>query len=419
MIGIKQQLCKNFLIARRFYKELPDIHVQPLINIDNRFILHCSLDGASSRGVQLNGTNIIKLRSLDKLDAFRYIISTQHEDNPRPASSPRHSPGYVLTAEERKRPIETIRGVVETIRGNVTAFAETLILTGDIKFRVVRAVFIALDVLLLVYRVSRTYVRCCKFYRKSRHHQGDDVIRQRLTPRLVNGSVHVHRKMSSFETVGRHCSTPVTFDSPPVVMTERLVRKDDDHDCCHRLGVATPKDGAEYTSLHELTDLASSAAGFTTDGGPSGHPPPLISTVPSGSQNAAKTGRPRASKSAIAVRCLRSNALPRVLLGLLTLISVLVGVNVALLLLNVKTLADLDSFSLFLNVLRLHTQETQSFAVEDADRLNDVLLRMCQRHMTTELVHLQSVIDYFKAGKHILFHLEGSSIKQCCTQNAN
>ncbi len=98
-------------------------------------------------------------------------------------------------------------------------------------------------------------------------------------------------------------------------------------------------------------------------------------------------------------KLLQSSLIPKLLIASVLLLMFYVLVSTASVVLSVDTLSDVGAFRLFMAGLEAQVNQTNWYLSQQAAHFNEVTMRIYESQMRSELLHLQSMLEYFNNGR--------------------
>lgn len=251
---------------------------------------------------------------------------------------------------------------------------------ATIDTHLLKIIFMVLDVLIILYRCSQTYMTAgtlCRGFeesinlkrlRKSRRQQHRDLKESELQ-NLRNQVRHMPDERTSDQTYlkeDHHLVDPalmveysagIPLDGPlqPKANSTMMV--------CNDINVAKPiidhDDGDHPKWTHKRVDTFKHTIG----------------------------------------KLLQSTMIPKLLIAFVVLLMFYIMVSSASVFLSVETLSDIGAFRIFLAGLEAQVNQTNWYLNEQASHFNDVTMKIYESQMRSELLHLQSMLEYFNNGK--------------------
>lgn len=236
----------------------------------------------------------------------------------------------------------------------------------DVDF--LRFVFLFMDMILLLYRLSWTYVSYHKHIR-------------RTDP--VHG---VTASTSQGHTVSAKSDTTKKHEAENHVLVEHLVYKDNlqmtDGNNCQCPSDTTITKLRDYTALQQLDSQVVGAEQ---------------------SENLIPTGVAKfADVQTVTEKLFESALLPRTIICLLVLVLTYLVLRSVLTLMNVDFLLRLNAFTMYGSSLLTRISLTNDYLRQEAQHFNNVTLHTYREHMLMELLNLRSFLEYFHLGQSFI-----------------
>ena len=362
----------------RFEETLPMMPVLPVPKVNH---LHpkCTSNGDT--------TNISTRTPLSQLDSTRYFASHFAEEN---IPSPIYKSSY--SAEEYKFLVPS--------QGD-TSHRHTLTIEDfltSINTDILRIIFLALDAMLLLYRFSHTYINAttlCRGFEDSLSPTGDNDMFNSTT----SGSSSSSSRKAVLQNGGRGAMSAgrtsehmrlkhekeVTFAGPaPAAESIRDYNAPLEHQRHPPLGHKPP-------NIPPAPNR--SGAGGCSGGSTNGfHPKHSLGA-------SASTSRDLMCRETVS-KVLQSNTVPKILLGAAVLILFYILVTIVCTVVDLDVILAYDGFSVFLQGLDVQVNQTNWYLQDQADHFNQVTMTIYQGQMRSELLNLQSMLDYFSIGEY-------------------
>ncbi len=168
---------------------------------------------------------------------------------------------------------------------------------------------------------------------------------------------------------------------------------------------------SEQTYLKEDPSMYQEYQGHTLDGGPKSINSTMMQSmvrndVSSGKQtdddendNPKWTRKKMDSCRHTIGKLLQSSLIPKLLIASVLLLIFYILISSACVVLSVDTLSDVGAFRLFMAGLEAQVNQTNWYLSQQAAHFNQVTMRIYESQMRSELLHLQSMLEYFNNGK--------------------
>ena len=97
-------------------------------------------------------------------------------------------------------------------------------------------------------------------------------------------------------------------------------------------------------------------------------------------------------------KLLQSTLIPKLLISFVILLAFYVVLSSVCVVLSTQTLTDFGVFRVFLSGLEAQVNQTNWYLGDQATHFNDVTMRIYESQMRSELLHLQSMLEFFNKG---------------------
>ena len=97
-------------------------------------------------------------------------------------------------------------------------------------------------------------------------------------------------------------------------------------------------------------------------------------------------------------KLLQSTLIPKILISFVILLAFYVVLSSVCVVMSVQTLTDFGVFRIFLAGLEAQVNQTNWYLGDQAKHFNDVTMKIYESQMRSELLHLQSMLEYFNNG---------------------
>lgn len=298
-----------------------------------------------------------------------------------PARGPTFKSDHVY--EEYKYLPSDKRPIDEPALFSIEEFAQNLTLDF------LRVVFVVLDALLLIYRCSRTFVTArtlCQGFEETKDITGcsDQYSREvkGLQARLRQDNQGVHTTTMD----GALASAPTDYHHP----SEYLTPVDSQH---HSMLPPPPPQLLNHTQNGSKQDhhhLRSNATGN-----------PSSTDLQNGHKKWVKQNSRWDQYKRFALRVAQCSIVPKLAVGAVVFLLGVLLVQCVQVLLSVEVMAEVDGFRAFLSSLEVQVNQTNWYMAQQAQHLNDITMEIYKSQMRSELSHLQSMLEYFNAGRFL------------------
>lgn len=369
-------------------------------------LLHCSTtqQPSSSSSSPLPTDSSSAGAPLHTFDSTRYHVSVQRRDHPTASQPPKltASSTYIL-AEEHRNP--TAGGLLSANDGLLSSGSED---TDLLRFQLdeifdasmldfLQVVFLIVDAVLLLYRVSSIYIACNELNHIEPGHAlggsggGPPSIRTgQLTANGVAAVKGILRHSRPHDVEG-------LSDGPGQELIRQLIFSD---------GQEIPVSSSEETDCHGSTvdtrltriteyDVSLNCSQSQSPGSNCAPTRPVLT----GSLVVGGDPTPRyPTVKPVLEHIARNGAIPRILASVFLIVLVCLCARFSLTVLDVAWLRDWSVLASYVDVVQLRVNETNAYLQQHAEHLNDVIVRDCRGQATVELVNLQSLIEHFRIG---------------------
>lgn len=243
---------------------------------------------------------------------------------------------------------------------------------------ILKIIFIVLDILLVIHRLSRTYMTAttlCRGFEESVNYKA-----------CKNTNVHANMKESELQNMRNHA---------------KHMNPDDRT--------------AEQTYLHDDKDQIDSGLtdySTTLDSQKSMLPSKANSNSMQGMvRNDIRGGKPYPTNQTewrqenkfemcrnMIISVLQNSLIPKLLIAFVLLLLFHTCVVLTCLIFSVDTVSELDGFQAYLAGLDVQVNQTNWYLSQQATHFNNVTMKIYEQQMRSELLHLQGMLEYFNAG---------------------
>ncbi len=98
-------------------------------------------------------------------------------------------------------------------------------------------------------------------------------------------------------------------------------------------------------------------------------------------------------------KLLQSTLIPKLLISFVILLGFYIALSAACVVLDIQTLADFGVFRVFLAGLEAQVNQTNWYLNDQAKHFNEVTMNIYESQMRSELLHLQSMLEFFNNGR--------------------
>lgn len=317
---------------------------------------------------------------LHTFDSTRYHVSPQRRDNPT-ASPPKLTSTYILAEEHRNPTAKELSAGFSRSEDVDLRFQLEEIFDASM-FDFLQVVFLVLDAVLLLYRVSSIYAACNELNRLETGLPGPST---RGGQFAVNGAA-----MKSILRQRPHDVEGLS-DGPGQELVRQLIFSE---------GQDIPMSSSEETDCHgsldtRLTRIAEydvSRNCSQTQSPGSNCDRPVLSGSVDGDLPRYSTLKPVMEHVAL------NGALPRILACICFIALVCLSARYSLAVLDVAWLRDWSVLASYVDVVELRVNQTNDYIQQHAEHLNSIIVRDCRGQARIELLNLQSLIEHFKIG---------------------
>ena len=392
-LGVSDETLQVFLsgklLSSRYFSRIPPVpDMSDEVTKRNRDLPCSTTDPSSTRH------HSIAPAPLHTFDSSRYHVSLQHRDHPI-ASPPKLTSTYILAEEHRDPTLGVMpSGLSGTEDVDLHFQLEEIFDASMLDF--LQVVFLVVDAVLLLYRVSCIYAACQEL------NSVDSGLRAGLPTRAgqlsANGAAmkgilrhrHPHDVEGLSDGPGRELVRQLIFSEGQDIPVSSSEETD-----CH---------GMLDTRLTRITefDLSRSCSQAPSPGSNCNRPVLNRSVV--GAPSSYPSLKP--VLETLALHC----ALPRILASVLLVALVCLCARHSLDVLDVARLRDWNVLASYVDVVQLRVNETNAYLEQHAEHLNDVIVGDCRVQATTELLNLQSLIEHFSIGNLLILEFHFSPV---------
>lgn len=320
---------------------------------------------ALSCGVDLR-RNISHHKPLDQLDSAHF------------ASKMPQKPTFVLPKLEVSNTDEEYTLSLDEKEDKVALFSMDDI-THSVNIDVLRLVFLILDGVILMYRLSHTYLsvcRLCRGFEESISYPG--FLSRGMYPILTNGRSGYHgpaqQHNKPLTSEDRTCEHTSLTDTRSVHFADTTIP-----DYNSPLARSTPR----LMPRHQQGAQASGSNGAASK--------PLQNSGTCCSEECQILGP-------IVGKILQSSAVPKLLFGIVFLVLFYILMKLTVQVLDAMMLVDWDVFSIFLQGVDVYANQTNRYLNQQTQHLNQAAMKAYKNQMNSELLHLQSMLEFFNSG---------------------
>jgi hypothetical protein len=251
-------------------------------------------------------------------------------------------------------------------------------MTESFNLGLLRLVFIILDVLILIYRISRTFMvarTLCQGFDETKMISGKEV---KLTEKK--------------QPKEKKCADRQLFDGPSDQQRQTVVGEREYSSNAVQDGTLPDYMTSIDSHRSMLPPPAPNCSNNTQNGNKLSHHYAASSSQRGDPWN--KISAPSSLKETI-LRLLESSTIPKIVMAMLILVLFCFLVNCVSLILSVDMMADVDAFRMFLVGLDVQVNRTNWYLTEQAKHFNTITMSIYKGQMTSELLHFQSLVQYF------------------------
>ena len=96
---------------------------------------------------------------------------------------------------------------------------------------------------------------------------------------------------------------------------------------------------------------------------------------------------------------LKSRVVPKLLVCAVIVVFFYFVITIVTALFSIDVLVDVDGFQSFVMGLEVQVNQTNWYLSQQADHFNDITMKIYQRQMKSELLNLESMLEFFNQGK--------------------
>ena len=253
--------------------------------------------------------------------------------------------------------------------------------TGSLNLELLRVVLVVLDVLLLIYRCSRTFVTARTFCQGFEETKDITCSRAKMSQEMKSLQAQLrHDNHGVHTTTMDHHAPPVATGTQDYTVPEYMQTLEGQH---HSMLPATP---------HALNS--------THNGNKHDHL--MGAGVSSDHQSSCKYTRHKAKVErykGCLLRLAQCTVIPKLAVGVVVFLLGVLLVQCVQVLLSVEVMAEVDGFRAFLSSLEVQVNQTNWYMAQQAQHFNDITMDIYKSQMKSELSHLQSMLEYFNIGE--------------------
>jgi hypothetical protein len=238
----------------------------------------------------------------------------------------------------------------------------------NLNIGLLKLFFVVLDVIVLVYRCSRTFMvarTLCQGFDETRMITGKEAkVKQNEHKkaeerRLFDSHVEIHTSNTGESTIPDYTLT--TLDSRRAMLPPTVPN------CSNNT-----QNGNKMANHYAAT----SSTGADTWGSPLKSTTDCRDTI---------------------LKILQSSTIPKLVMGILLVVLFCYIVDAVLLVFTAETMGELHAFQMFLVGLDVQVNRTNWYLTEQAKHFNNITMNIYRGQMTSELLHFQSMVEYFNA----------------------
>ena len=344
----------------RYDIDRPKLPAMPLPTIDHRH-LKCDSDGSNHQ----NASTKAQPQKLDSSKFFAPHLPGKSIEGPTFKSTYIDEEYKFLSKSE---PLSELR----------SAFSIEEFLQG-IDTHLLKIMFLVLDILIVVYRFSRTYMTattlCRGFEQSVTLRPGEQVLKPALKEQ--------DHELQNLRNQAKHMS-------PGVRTSEHAYLKDDKDTMDTTLTDYSATLDSQKSMLQPKTNSTALHPFVQNDVGGT----KLVDS----SRSHKWTKKKWDTCKHITGKLLQSTVVPKLLLAFVLLILFYVVVSVLCVVFSLDTMEEADGFRSFLAGLDVQVNQTNWYLNTQAEHFNSVTMKIYEKQMRSELLHLQSMLEYFNAG---------------------
>lgn len=275
------------------------------------------------------------------------------------------------------------------------AVFSTKIFLESFDANVLRTAFLFLDLLVLAYRCTLTYVTARTIHRRfsscapPQGQQNKKDFRPWQGPPPAEGN-------RPGEAIGGGDRRVLTAGHHPATTMTTMVQD----------GNISNQNNVYVTDPQTLAIKHISSLQTQTGLGPAGVKTTTTTTGP-GESSAPTKGQAEelgyTTMRSVFERLIENEAFPKVIILAMLVVLVYVFLRIMTVVLDVRFLVGVRVFGVYVNVLGVQANQTNFYVVDQARFFNEVTMKTFEAQVNTELANLQSMIDFFNDGKKNLF----------------
>ncbi len=240
-----------------------------------------------------------------------------------------------------------------------------------------KIIFLVLDILIIIYRISRTYIAAttlCRGFEESVHYKSYN-----------NPNVHSDMKESELQNLRNQAKHMPVDDRA----AEQSYLREHDKDT-----LDTTMTDYSTTLDSQKSMLPSKANSHAIQGMVRND----IRSKMSQTESHKSTRKKFDSCRSIIGKILQNSIIPKILIGFVLLLIFYIVMSVVYSVLSVDAMSDLNGFQSFVAGLDVQVNQTNWYLHQQAKHFNDITMKIYENQMRSELLHLQSMLEYFNAG---------------------
>ena len=253
---------------------------------------------------------------------------------------------------------------------------------------ILKIIFMVLDILLVIYRLSRTYMTAttlCRGFEESVNYKA-----------CKSSNVHANMKESELQNLRNHAK----HMNPDDRTAEHTYLRDDKEQIDSGLTDYSTTLDSQKSMLPSKAN-SNAMQGMVRNDIRAGKPYPTNQT------EWRQESKFETCRSLI-IQILQHSLIPKLLIAFVLLLLFHTCVVLTCLIFSVDTVADLDGFQAYLAGLDVQVNQTNWYLSQQAQHFNNITMKIYEQQMRSELLHLQGMLEYFNAGGyHCLTHTLG------------
>lgn len=253
-------------------------------------------------------------------------------------------------------------------------FSTNLVLEG-LDMDLLRIAFIVLDLLVLTYRCTLTYVTVRALRRRYSHHPSR-LRESECSPWPTGGDANPTAADIDESMLGVE---PSPLDQPPQhnnISNQNNIYTD-------------PQTLVVQNTLRTPPPVNPRA----TCGAAPKHPSGSVNSPVSSSETQ------YASMRIVFGRLIENDAFPKVIIVAMFVVVVYAFLRLVTVFLDVRFLVGVRAFGVFVNVLSVQVNQTNIYILDQAKLFNDVAMKTFEAQMDSELANLQAMVEFFNEGR--------------------